>query len=818
VRDIKAVRVEARRSEDPEQDDCLLIVLDRLGDFSPYTLRLVEAEHGKPTERPLAGFDPRYAHIRFSFRVDCAADLDCRAEPDCLPDTRPAPEINYLAKDYASFRQLILDRLALIMPDWRERHAPDLGIALVELLAYVGDRLSYYQDSVATEAYLDTARRRISARRHARLVDYSMHEGCNARAWVRIQTDQDRELPAADLAFLTSCPELAELGGAVLAEDQLRAIPPDRYEVFEPLVADRDTTIQLRLAHNSIPLYTWGDAECCLPRGATHATLLDRWVERTPEPAPTARAGRQRAAASAQSQQKAATEAPAERGRWLELRPGDVVIFEEVLGPRTGNPADADPAHRHAVRLAAVTLDVDPLDDTPVVEIAWDAADALPFALCVSARLPATHDGRPCEPLDGISVARGNVLLVDHGRTIGAREDLGAVAVREVIGECGCQGSAIERRALPAPFRATLGAVPLTYRQPLPADAPGAALLDQDPHAARPQLELVGLPPSGSQPIDPADPRWRWESRFDLLGSGPRDQHVVVEIDNDGRAHLRFGDGDLGRMPAAGTAFSARYRVGNGPAGNVGAETIRYMLLLNQSLNGATIAVCNPMPARGGTPPETIAEVKLFAPHTFRRELQRAITADDYGRLAERPGTIQRAASSLRWTGSWYEAQVAVDPRASAEPNAMLLGAIAGYLHRYRRAGHDLLVEPAEYVPLDVELEVCVEPHALRGQVRGALAERLGSRTLANGQRGFFHPDNLTFGGGVYLSALVAAAQSIPGVQSAAVTKLERLFAGPNGEIAKGVLPLGPLEIARCDNDPNFPENGRLKLTMRGGR
>ena len=37
---------------------------------------------------------------------------------------------------------------------------PDLGITLVELLAYVGDHLSYYQDAVATEAYLDTARQR----------------------------------------------------------------------------------------------------------------------------------------------------------------------------------------------------------------------------------------------------------------------------------------------------------------------------------------------------------------------------------------------------------------------------------------------------------------------------------------------------------------------------------------------------------------------------------------------------------------------------------------------------------------------------------
>jgi predicted phage baseplate assembly protein len=121
----------------------------------------------------------------------------------CPPPERDEPEINYLARDYASFRQLILDRLALIMPDWQERHVPDLGITLVELLAYAGDHLSYYQDAVATEAYLDTARQRISVRRHARLMDYALHEGSNARAWVCLATDTDLTLDPATIALIT---------------------------------------------------------------------------------------------------------------------------------------------------------------------------------------------------------------------------------------------------------------------------------------------------------------------------------------------------------------------------------------------------------------------------------------------------------------------------------------------------------------------------------------------------------------------------------------------------------------------------------------
>ena len=113
------------------------------------------------------------------------------------------------------------------MPDWRERHVPDLGIALVELLAYTGDYLSYYQDAVATEAYLDTARRRISVRRHARLVDYPMHEGCNARAWVFIETEADRlTLALKDVAFRHRLrPGIAGLpAGKPLRPDDLRNV------------------------------------------------------------------------------------------------------------------------------------------------------------------------------------------------------------------------------------------------------------------------------------------------------------------------------------------------------------------------------------------------------------------------------------------------------------------------------------------------------------------------------------------------------------------------------------------------------------------
>ena len=112
--------------------------------------------------------------------------LPGRARP-ARRDRRAGARIDYLAKDYASFRRLMLDRLSAAGAGLARAQPRRLGVALVELLAYVGDHLSYQQDAVATEAYLGTARRRVSVRRHARLVDYRMHDGCNARAWVQLQ-------------------------------------------------------------------------------------------------------------------------------------------------------------------------------------------------------------------------------------------------------------------------------------------------------------------------------------------------------------------------------------------------------------------------------------------------------------------------------------------------------------------------------------------------------------------------------------------------------------------------------------------------------
>jgi Baseplate J-like protein len=388
--------------------DVLIVGASVAGDFSTYTLCLVNDADTAITDKfelsaALNGFDPQLTQVCFSFKVECGPDFDCKPQtPPCAPDLPPPPPINYLAKDYGSFRTIMLDRLNQLLPNWGASSEADMGIALTELVAYMGDRLSYYQDAVATEAYLETARRRVSLRRHALLVDYHVHDGCNARAWVQVTTNAAHCTPVfldrTLTRFYTYAPGMP--GTLKVGANQEQAALDAGVQVFEPLA---DAIVFSELAE--MYFYTWGNSDCCLPQGAIEATL---------------------------------------KGTYKNLQPGDVLIFKEVKGPLTGNPADAEIRHRCAVRLTAVLAKdssgnpiVDPLIDTggnaitgpgktpqPITEIQWAQDDALPFPVCISSTY-LDEDSDP-QTVTNVSVALGNIVLADHGLTMPAAK-LGSV-------------------------------------------------------------------------------------------------------------------------------------------------------------------------------------------------------------------------------------------------------------------------------------------------------------------------------------------------------------------------------------------------------
>jgi hypothetical protein len=701
----------------PDAANILVVRTSARGDFSSYTLRLVDAAAGPTSDDPPPGFDPILSSVAFSFKVECPTPFDCPTGPVCSPAPVPAPSpIDYLARDYAAMRRLLLDRLAVTLPDVTERSPADLMVMVAEVLAYRTDYLSYFQDAVGTEAYLGTARRRVSVRRHARLVDYRMHEGSNARAWIAFEVEPGG---GADGAVL---PQGTPVRDATPPPTSAEAAAAMARGSGAPVIFETMHDLVLAAARNGIPVHDWGDESCCLPRGATRATL----------------------AATASD---------------LSLRRGDLLLLESV----------SDPTKRHAVRLSEdPRARFDPIAKHPVTEIRWFDGDALPFAL----------------PLRGGAVARGNVALADHGRTI-AGELLAPPAAAAAKPYRPRLSRSFITQASPYDHRAARrAAVSVTLR---PAEGPVAAL---------PAVTLRG---GGVV----------WRAARELLSSDRFAPEFVVEAETDGTTSLRFGDDVLGRLPTS--LLAATYRVGSGRRGNVGPETL---IQVEAPFEGIQ-RVRNPLPAEGGADPEALETARLNAPAAFRTQ-ERMVTDADHAEMAGRHPEVQRAAATRRWTGSWYTVFLTVDRRGGRPIDAAFEAELRAFLEPYRLAGNDLEIDAPTFVSLEIALRVCVTPGADRGSVRAALTELFSSGDLPSGGRGFFHPDAFSFGQPVYLSRVIAAAMTVPGVDYVSVDRFRRWGQPDRGEVDAGEIALERLEVARLDSDPSRPENGQITFDLRG--
>lgn len=750
----------------------LIVETDAVGDFSLYTLKLVQSA---TSSEPPTGFDPILSQIEFSFKVECPSDFDCLTTAASQIPKYDEPQIDYLAKDYASFRRLLLDRLSTIMPDWKERNAADTGIALTEALAYVGDYLSYYQDAVANESYLGTARKRVSVRRHAKLIDYPMHEGCNTRVWVQLQSGSGDIYIEKDTQLMTRLPGFnTRITPNSAGYDKAINQHPEVFETMHNAVIND--------AHNEIKFYIWEDEDCCLPIGATKATLLDDPLNR------------------------------------LKLRKGDVLIFEEIRNSETGLTADKNPNHRHAVRLTKVYPEADlvkesdgtfglelkqeggmeqqktdPLNGKLIVDIEWSQEDALPFSLCLEEVIDPNEESAEKQP---VSIALGNIVLAEHGRTLGAKKG----GASDTPGKL---PTVSEDR-----YRPTLKETNIThsvaYDDNEARKLPASQILEQDPKQAIATVTLYDQEEN------------EWHAVPDLLESGEFDRDFVVEMEDDGTARLRFGDDALGEAPNEGTKFGAVYRIGNGHAGNVGTESIVHIV----SSDDGIMKVSNLMPAKGGTDVESIEEVRLYAPQAFRTQ-KRAVTTDDYAAVAMLHPEVQKAVATLRWTGSWHAMFITIDRKNGHEVDDAFEAELVDFVNRFRLAGHDIEIEPPVFVPLDIVMTVCVHKGYFKDKVKQALLETFSSRDLPGGKRGFFHPDNFTFGQPVYLSQVIDTAMQVTGVKwvdlKGEPNRFQRWGEAAHHEVNDGQIAMERLEIARLDNNPSAPENGKIEFIMEGG-
>lgn len=205
--------------------------------------------------------------------------------------------------------------------------------------------------------------------------------------------------------------------------------------------------------------------------------------------------------------------------------------------------------------------------------------------------------------------------------------------------------------------------------------------------------------------------RWvPWTQVDDFRASKVDDRHVVVDRES---GTLRCGDGRRGRVWQIGERIRARsYRSGGGALGNVAPAAI------SKAPDNPKVTVSNPLPARGGTDAEPLAEAIGRIPSEFRTH-DRAVTVSDFRELAERAGAARAEVLALFHPLTPHEDAAGVvsvvvwpsDDRehpAAPRPDRTQLDTICHYLDARRLVTTELHVIPPTYrrVVVSVGVEV----------------------------------------------------------------------------------------------------------------
>jgi len=308
---------------------------------------------------------------------------------------------------------------------------------------------------------------------------------------------------------------------------------------------------------------------------------------------------------------------------------------------------------------------------------------------------------------------------------------------------------------------------------------------------------------------------------------------VVVDTDDELPARLRFATGALGLAPPSGSVVSARYQVGAGPAGNAAANTTSRLVrstapvgapcvwLDVEDSTNATVAARNLTPGVGGAAATSLDDIRRDAPQAYTAVPRRAVLISDLPAFAiEVPGVV-RASATRSWSGSWPVGAVAyesptTDLGDTADPvaAATLASNVQSTLDGVRMCGTEVISTTATPVGILIALTVCLYPGSDPDTARAAILASLRPGTPQ--APGLFAPGTHPMGSDVYLSTVTATVAALPQVDAVSVTEARRLTDPPG--TPDTVLVMGPTEVAVCDDDKNFPDRGRIVVSIEGGR
>jgi len=131
-------------------------------------------------------------------------------------------QMDYTARDFDSIRGELLKISETLTPAWTDKQPGDIGVTILEAVAYLGDILSYNLDRTANESYLATAQTRESVVDILRLIGYELQPPSPATVTMMVRTNIDNvTLPAGFTVRTEETPFVPSLSYELLNDVQL---------------------------------------------------------------------------------------------------------------------------------------------------------------------------------------------------------------------------------------------------------------------------------------------------------------------------------------------------------------------------------------------------------------------------------------------------------------------------------------------------------------------------------------------------------------------------------------------------------------------
>lgn len=625
------------------------------------------------------------------------------------PQTKENPEIDYLAKDFDSFLRVMQERMDLLLPDWNTNIPADLTETILETLAYGADNLSYFLDSVTTEQYIETARNRISIRRHARLVDYKQTEGCGSRLFAHINVESDM-IPLSiklkgkqdnkdHIYEMVHCPTLSKVFNNPL---RIRPLDPDK-----ECIERGDTSALISIPEKLSTLQDVFDV--FIGKGFSKGFMI-KYIEKIAK------------------------------------------LFEDrviVLVEQYDMNGLMSPKYR---RQALFIKHAWPVGED-CIGVQWSQEDKAKDCFCTNITPYGEYS----------SVCHANIAFFDSGMTVD--EDITPVLRSRHLTHVLKRENLVFHNMISTKFNSV------------------QELVSTDPAIAIPAIEISEITSGGMQ--------LPWKPRFDLLESRSADRHFAVEIDNNRRAYIRFGDGENGAIPYGDSTLKAKYRIGTQgeesvmPLSNLEIGYIEYLDSKRKKhvLESGGGAISIQLPSFGSQRWSSVDRTRHDAPGYLTIQ-NRAVSLEDYERIACLHPDVLFASASRHWNGSWRCRRIRIIRNSGDPLDNDFIRELLNHFDQYKMTCQDVDIVPGICVPVNIT----IKPQLACRDCRNAVGLELESRFSGGfyeGEPAFFNPQRWHFGKELYRSQVCAEALKVDNVDSVEISTLDKWLGSSDLDVIK---------------------------------